>query len=454
MIGRLVIRDRALLGAIVLWPGGAIIGYMAAEVLGRAAQDGPIDAFPGPVAFGFAVMWAAMAAINYLSGGGREVASHFHMTLPIRGRELWIARMITLYLPFGGAVAWGFGSFLLFAGEATAQGAAMTAANALAIAAFVPALYHSARVGYAERGMPLMVFIPILLLSLGMYGIWGLGSPVPAGVLGLASLVLLVATYLRVPEAFELAETESAVAKAPLPVVPGVVGRVARLPGVEPVASLYLALRPTRWLTKDQFTLLILLGAAVNVLLLLRSPLSALAAPVIIQVAWLIRTANGAARVDHLPLSRERIFRHAVLPPFVAYLVVAVVVLAWSDTVTWRMVITSGPVAMAALLYVTIWSLSIATVATELAPPNLSGTAWRARFPVLSIWTVLLAVLLFAKSTGGAGQNVVVALTQRLPLSVGQLWTLTGMVLVTGYLLARRQFLRAEVVSLSRGLVA
>ena len=151
MIGRLVIRDRALLAVVALWPGGAVIGYMAAEVVGKATRDGPIDAFPGPLAFGFALMWAAMASINYLSGGGRAVASHFHMTLPIRARELWITRMITLYAPFGGATACGFGSFLLFAGEPARQGAAGTAANALAIAAFVPALYHSARVRYAER---------------------------------------------------------------------------------------------------------------------------------------------------------------------------------------------------------------------------------------------------------------------------------------------------------------
>jgi len=322
------------------------------------------------------------------------------------------------------------------------------------VAAFVPALYHSARVGYAERGMPLSAFVPLLLVSLGMYGIWGIGSPIPAAALGAATLALLVSTSLRVPESFELAESGAAAPLPSFPVARTMARRVEALPGVGPTLRMYVALRPRRWLNKDQFTLLVLLGVAVNVLLLLRSPLSALVAPVILQVAWLIRTANGASRLDHLPVHRARIFRHAVLPPFLVFLIVVTAAVAWSEVLTLRMLVGSSPVAVAALLYVALWALSVGTVLGAMEPSSGKGFAGRMDRPLLWGWAGLLGVLVAARWTAEPGLNVVMALGQRLPLSAGRLWLATGVTLCLGYLLTRRRFSRAEVVGLNRGLVA
>ena len=58
------------------------------------------------------------------------------------------------------------------------------------------------------------------------------------------------------------------------------------------------------------FSLTLMLG----VVAFTRSPWGGLLAVVLLQMAWFSRCVVGSGRVAHLPISRERLFRHAVVP--------------------------------------------------------------------------------------------------------------------------------------------
>ncbi|MCG6987899.1 MAG: hypothetical protein LJF06_06940 [Gemmatimonadetes bacterium] len=456
MILRLLRGERALMAVVVMWPGAAIIGYMSAEVIGRQAASGHVvEPMPGPVAFGFAVMFSVLACVNYYSGGGMGTATRFHMALPIGARDLWVVRMLATLAPFPGAVAVGVVVYALSrGGDFTLEGLAL-GLNGVAVALFIPALYHSMRVRDAERGMPLAVFVPVLLAALAVGAILGFHTPRPAILFGSAAVLLLVTGFARVPRAFELHPQRGRASRRQLPLVRSVWGSARRLPVLGGALRLNSALRPKRWLSRDQYGLLILLGGAVNLLLVARSPLTVVLGPIIVQVAWFIRTANGASGLDHLPVKRDRIFRHAVLPGLAFVLVGLAVVVAWSESVSLGMLLKARIVPVTALVYVAAWFLSLGSVVTGMATPPSTPSGWRWRYarrwPNWG-WVVLVMVLVLARLGGAAPGGVLGRLAQWIPWDVGGLWASVAATLAIAFLALQAGFRRVELVGLHRRL--
>lgn len=458
MILRLLRGERAVLAAAVMWPGAAAVGYLAAEVVGRQAALGHVaEPMPGPVAFAFAVMFSVLASVNFYSGGGLSTTTRFHMALPIEGRELWLVRMLSLLAPFPGAVAVGVLVFALARGGGFSLDGLALGLNGVAVALFIPALYHSVGVRDAERGMPLAVFVPLMLVALVGGTALGFHTLRPAILFAGAAVILLVTSFARVPRAFELYPAGGGASRSHPPMMEVVVGATRGIPMVGPAVRLAAALRPRRWLNRDQYTLLVLLGLAVNVLLVARSPLTAVLSPIILQVAWFIRTANGASGLDHLPVTRDRIFRHAVLPGLAFVLVMLAAGVVWSDALTARMLVSARLAPVTALVYVAAWLLSLGSVVTALAPPPAGPAAWRwrhARRWTTWGWGALVVVLLVAHGRGDVPGGAIGGLVQWMPRSVAGLWTAVVTAFAIAYVVLQAGFRKAELVGLHRKLSA
>lgn len=456
MISRLLRGERALLAVAVMWPGAAIIGYMSAEVVGRRAAAGHVvEPMPALVAFGFAVMFSVLACVNYYSGGGVGTTTRFHMALPIEARDLWVVRMLATLAPFPGAVAVGVVVFALSRGGGFTLDGLALGLNGVAVALFIPTLYHSAGVRDAEKGMPLAVFVPVLLAALAVGAILGFHTLRPAVLFGSAAVILLISSFARVPRAFELHPQRERASRRGFPMARAMAGWARRLPVLGGAVRLNSALRPKHWLNRDQYGLLILLGAAVNLLLVVRSPLTAVLAPVILQVAWFIRTANGASGMDHLPVKRDRIFRHAVLPGLIFVVAVLAAVVAWSESLSLGTLVAARVVPVTALVYVAVWFLSLGSVMTGLATPAVSSAGWRWRYarrwPNWG-WAALALVLVLVRVGGDASGGVLGRLARWIPWDVGVLWASVAAALAIAFLALQAAFRKVELVGLHRRL--
>ncbi|MGD8319292.1 MAG: hypothetical protein PVJ02_02520 [Gemmatimonadota bacterium] len=454
MILKLLRRERALMAALVMWPGAAAIGFMSAEMVGRRGVgiDGP-EPMPPLVVFAFGVVFSVLASVNFYAAGGMEKATRFQMALPIEGRDLWVSRMIATLAPFPGAVAVAVVVYALTRGVGLSDLA--FGLNGFALTVFLPALYYSVGVKNARGGMPLPIFIPAVLgvlagcVLLGPYTLW------PALLMGSGSILLLAAAFSRVPKAFRLHPGGVSVGTRRYPVLEAIRRSLYQMPRVGPELRLHAALRPRRWLNRDQFMLLILLGAALNVLLIARSPLTAVLSPIIVQVAWFIRTANGASAIDHLPVPRDRVFRQATLPGLIAAAALVGVAVWWSDALSLRLLVAAKVVPVVVLVYVAVWGLSLGSVTAALDPPALDPARWRWRF-LLRIstwgWMLLAAVLGTAFWRGDGRGSAVMRLSTSVPGQPWMIWVAAAAACGVAYALLRRRFRRAELVGLHRGL--
>jgi hypothetical protein len=326
--------------------------------------------------------------------------------------------------------------------------------NAVAFVVLIPFLYHAGGRRVGDRGMPVPLFAPlVLMIVVGSALVLSLRTVLP-GVLFLATAAVLgTVTWKRLPPAFELA------ASRPRRAGPGMVavlfGWTDRVPGLRSFLRFDRAVRVDDW--KSQPVLLAVLGlsAGVAVLAFVRSSLAGVVIVVLVQVIWFARSVAGEARVAALPITRGRVFLHATLPGIAAGLALTVLFGRLVLDLGWQQLFGRKESALFLLLTALTWSVWLALVSVGRATPPTTRRAWRLRHvrsPRIIAAVVWLASLLMAErllrpADGAESASLLSELAARLPFGTASLWTVSVGVAVFLFLLLRNDYFRTEQVS-------
>lgn len=459
MILTLLRRDPAVRGLPIILPAYAVLGAMMARAqLERGLVADPLETRDVAVNLLFIMAWAL---INYFAVGKmHEIASPFEMAMPVDARTLWGARLFGMTAIVGGGVVGFCIGFALAYGAPIPSFQAVHAFNIAALTGLIPFLYTSVRVRTPRWGMPLPVFIP-LLVALGYGYLWsGLQTLLPGVVVLVAAAVLGVTTYARMPKSFELAPDDRSswaggFAWLWLEWLDGV-------PGIGRLLDQARSLRPPAWFTPSQRRLLIPLVLLLNLLALSLSPFVLVLVLVLAQFAWFVRTVNGGSRLAPLPVSRERVFLFATVPGLVVGAVAGAGLVAYLPELTWTQVLASKQAALGFALFAFAWwfTLSLLLDTLETPPATAAGSRWRI-FLRAKYWSAAgLAVTLLTLSAiertrngeawylweASHGRSFLLVLAEALPAPARAVWGLALLCGVIAFLTLRRDFSCAELV--------
>ena len=451
-------RDYALYMLPFVWGLGMLQGY----VIGRAASGDCLqgytpDRIPPEKTFFVWFLVQSVMACFYWFGIARlfEIASPFRMTLPIAAREIWMTRMGTMLVSIlGGALLYSV--FFALAYEPPLHPIQITLAfNAIAFIVLMPFLYRCLRVRCGGRGMPVLLYAPLLLGLIWLFTVIGLRTVLP-GVISLSlAAVLGLITWLRLPQGFELSVRGSGLGR-----LPGLPDGLDRLPLLGRFIRLERAIGTRAWLSRPQLILVLGITAGLGVLACYRSPFGVLVLLVIVQFALFGRGLNGALHLAHLPIRYERIFHHAALPGLVGPGLLALLIASASSGSDWPAILSSKPLAVGFLIYTLLWKFSLSLVPARQSAPRLESSGWlRDRCTIHDLAIVVLLILIAgveiyrgfeAESAGGASTLDVVG--GLVPVEAPWLWGTGVIVMVIFYFALRREVLGTERAPATGGL--
>ena len=457
-------RDLTFLMSPFFWACGALFGYVMATAAGVdfAHGTGPSSLDPTRTHFAW-MLWLLLMAIPNYFGGGRmwELATPMHLALPLRAWDLWKARMLAMQTAMTGGALFACLAFWLSYEPALQPAQIALAFNAVSMILLVPLVYHSVRVRTYKWGMPLGIFIPLLVGIVWLYARIGLKTPWPGAISLLLSLALLVMTYRRLPLSYQISVRGEGSGKWISETSESVVGFLERVPLLGEWLRVDRLLRPDRVLSKAQLSFVLTLAVVINVFLLSLSAFGLLLALVALHAAWFLRCLNGTSRAAYLPIERRRFFWHGMLP---GLLMLALA--AWVSTFVLPSAALGGGPSMSSAVagvayYILAWWLVLSASMARYATPPPTLRAWRLRYltmPRLWIGLVLVGVPFLVHMSYWATTDRVMArpfpgpLADALPLSATAYWALSAILLVVTQLDLRKQFLGIELASVRNGI--
>lgn len=464
MTGVLLRRDLTFLMSPFFWAGGALFGYVMATGAGAdfAHGTGPSSLDPTETHFAWMVWLLVMAVPNYF-GGGRmwELATPMHLALPLRAWDLWKARMLAMQAAMTGGALVACLAFWLTYEPALQPVQIALAFNAVSMILLVPFVYHSVRVRTYKWGMPIGIFVPLLVGIIWLYTRIGLKTPWPGVLSLLLALALLVTTYRRLPLCYQISVRGEGVSTRLRRMSAAGMSHLERVPLLGQWLHVDRLLRPDRMLSKTQLRFVLSFVVFTNVFLLTMSAFALLLVLVALHAAWFLRCLNGVSRAAYLPIERGRFFAHAMLPGYVM-----LALAAWiSVFVLPGLAISGGPssssVAAGVVYYILVWWLALSASMLEYATPPSTLRGWRLRKlanPRLWIWVVfvggpfLLYMSLWATTDRGMARSFPGPLADALPLNATAYWALSAILLVVTQLDLRRQYLGIELAPVRKGI--
>ncbi|GEM_PF-2572178 len=337
MMGFLLKNDLLRFTVPAMWALGLVYGVVMADSANKdiATGFGPLTIDPNKTFLEWMMVNTVMICGLVLgSMQAFRVATPFQRTLPIDARALFWERLAVTLAGVLGASLLCSASFMLNYDHPVHPLQLALSVNAQSLIVLVPLLFHSARVQTA-KGMPWYLFAPLLVglvwsgVQLGMRSYW------PATLWLTLSAALAWSIKKRLPRSFVLAHgsRNSKFGDA----LSTLGDRLCDLPGLGPALTLDRSLRQPLGLNPRHLIIFFSLTLLLGVVALTRSPWGGLLAVVLLQMAWFSRCAIGAGRVAHLPITRERLFRHAVLPGLALLAATAVADMAgwWTPSPTW-----------------------------------------------------------------------------------------------------------------------
>ncbi len=464
MIRVLLRRDRTFLVSPILWACGALFGYVMASAasIDFAHGTGPNSLDPANTHFAW-MLWLLMIVVsNYFSGGRMwEIATPMHLGLPLRVWDLWKARMLAMQIALTGSALFACLAFWLWYEPALQPVQVTLAFNAVCLIFLAPFIYHSVRLRTYKWGMPLGIYLPLLVAVVWIFARIGLKTPWPGIISLILSFALLVTTYRRLPLSYQIPARGEGASTRISDLASSLVGFLERLPMLGNWIEVDRILRPGRLLSKTQLKFVGSLFVAINVFLLSLSAFGLLLLLVALHSIWFLRCLNGVSRSAYLPIERSRFFSHAMLP---GYLMFALAV--WvSASVLPSLGIGGGPstssVVAGIAYYILAWWLVLSASMARYATPPPTLRAWRLRYltmPRLWIGLVLVGVPFLAHMSYWATAGRVMArpfpgpLADALPLGVTAYWALSAILLVVTQFDLRSQFLNIELASVRKGI--
>lgn len=337
MMGFLLRNDLMRLTAPALWVMGLVYGVIMADSANKdmATGYGPHTVDPAkPFLEWMMVNTVMICGLVLGSMQAFRVATPFQRTLPIDARALFWERMAVTIAGVLGASLLSSAMFLVNYDHALHPLQVTLSVNAQALIVLVPLLFHSMRVDSA-KGMPWYLFAPLLVAIVWLGVRLGMRSYWPATLwLGLAA-GLALSIKKRLPRGYLLSHGSRSNKVSDALFTLG--DRLCKLPGLGPTLTLDRSLRQPLGLNPRHLLIFFSLTLLLGVVAFTRSPWGGLLAVVLLQMAWFSRCVVGAGRVAHLPITRERLFRHAVVPGLGLLAATAVADMAgwWTPSPTW-----------------------------------------------------------------------------------------------------------------------
>ncbi|MFH0946711.1 MAG: hypothetical protein V2A76_16065, partial [Planctomycetota bacterium] len=282
---------------------------------------------------------------------------------------------------------------------------------------------------------------------------------VPGSVCIVAAVVLCGVTWARLPASFELQPQRPCSLSFLEDAGSVCFGWTERLPLLGSFVRLDRALRSRQWLSVSQLVLVLSLTTGIGCLAHTGSPFTIVAVVVVVQYLLFARTLNGGAQVAHLPVSRVRIFHHAALPGLLGVAAAAALFVAFLPSLSFGQVFSSEVYALGVILYLLTWKFCLSLLPAAMATPPRTARGWTWRHARNAhIWLALLLFVAVCVSelrnwkpgTIGGRPNLLLDLSERLPLGSRALWALAGLVLVLAYGALLREVLRSEPVSATK----
>ncbi|MFH0946273.1 MAG: hypothetical protein V2A76_13820, partial [Planctomycetota bacterium] len=165
-------RDYAILMLIFTWG----LGIAQGTLFGRAAGEDYLagytpEAVPPEKRFLF---WLVLMTVQsnfvlFMITRMWEIASPFRITLPIPARDLWFTRMFAIEVNMLGAALLQCLFYTLNYDPPLHPLHYALAFNAISFIFLMPFLYRSVRVRSGGPGMPLLIYLPLLLGLIWMF---------------------------------------------------------------------------------------------------------------------------------------------------------------------------------------------------------------------------------------------------------------------------------------------
>lgn len=455
-------RDYAILMLFFTWG----LGIAQGTLLGRAAGEDYLAGYtpeavpPGKLFFTwFVVLTVQINFVLFMITRMREIASPFRITLPIPARDLWFTRMFAIEINVVGAALLQCLFYTLNYDPPLHQLHYTLAFNAISFIFLMPFLYRSVRVRSGGPGMPLMIYLPLLLGLIWTFTQIGVRTYIPGVVCMVAAVALCGMTWVRLPAGFELQPKRPLSLSFLEDAASFCIGWTERLPLLGSFVRMDRALRSGQWLSVPQLVLILSLTTGIGCLAFTGSPLALVACVVVIQYVLFARTINGGARVAHLPISRARVFHHAALPGLLGAAALAALLATLLPSLTFGQVFSSKAYALGVILYLLTWKFCLALLPAAMATPPRTARGWTWRHATnVHIWLALLLLVFVCAAelrnwTPGAVSgrpNLLLDLSEMLPLGSAALWALAGLVLVLSYVALLREVLRSEPVTATK----
>ena len=464
MIGTLLRRDFAVLQAPVVIASGAVMGGLFGHVGNEDVALGY-----GPETIGdersflqWILLILLMSLFIYFAGFRMwERTTRMHMALPIPARTMLLARVTAMTVPMIGTGVLACIAFAaLYRHPIDTRVQAIPVFNALALVALLPILYHSSRTWRRSFGMPLPLYLPMVAAIGWLAEASDLRTPWPGIVALSLAVVLGAATYRRMPASYELVAPRPPGAGALAPVSERWSGFLEETPLLRTWARFDRLVRPEETFSKQQIVGILGICLVANLLVATASPEPVLLAVIALQFFWFVRVVNGIVRIAHLPIDRAAAFRYAAWPGIACGLVLVAVPVRVHLGPEWPSVLSSKPAGIAALLCVLVWFVMLSTPLVAAATPPRTRRGWWLRYPCRARYWVAVAVAAVVahaavlKVTTGdwASRPLIVELiAEWVPVSAAELWGLAVVLAAVGYVLLRRDFLRAEPATLGGG---
>jgi hypothetical protein len=449
----------------VVWLLGGWLGAMGGWGANKSfmAGHGPASIPDSKTFFEWTLMYGAMATMYYFISRMWEIATPFHMALPIEARDLWRARIIVMLTAVIGGAGIFCGSFWLVYDQPIHEIQRALAFNAISFAVLIPFLYHSARIRTGTWGMPLPIFLLLLVGITYAYTRIGMRTLAP-GLISLAVAVVLgVRSYRSLPKSFGLHVETSGLRNGIERGVAFCFAWMDKVPFLHSFVEMDRILRPSVWFTRLQQTLILSIIFLLSLSVFTRSLHGVVLACVIVQGALFARTVNGEARAAHLPIPRDRVFRHATLPSYLYLGAALALVVTLLPQLSWGGVLPDPSVALGVVFYALTWYFVLSLFLVGRATPPPTRRAWRRRlFARLHTWIALSLILVLViydvrlglglrLGEGSATRSLLRVLGDLTPLSAALLWMVAAACVLSAYFGLRRGFLRTETAILGRG---
>jgi len=457
-------RDLSFVMSPFYWAFGALFGYIMASAasVDFAHGTGPNSLDPANTHFAWMLWLLTIVVINYFAGGRMwEIATSMHLALPLRAWDLWKARMLAMQVALTGSALFACLAFWLQYEPALQPVQLTLAFNAVCLTLLVPFIYHSVRLRTYKWGMPLGIFIPLLVVIVWFFARIGLKTPWPGIISLILSVALLVTTRRRLPLSYQISVQVEGAGTRISDLASGLIGYLERLALLGSWIEVDRILRPGRLLSKTQLHFVLSLFVVINVFLLSLSAFGLLLILVVLHGIWFLRCLNGVSRAAYLPIERSRFFWHAMFPGYLMFALAAWV----SASVLPSLGIGGGPslssAAAGVAYYILAWWLVLTAAMAGYATPPSTLRGWRLRYftePRLWIGLLLVGVPFLLHMSLWATRDRIMArpfpgpLADALPLNALAYWVLSAVLLVVTYLDLRRQFLDIELAPLRKGI--